>query len=97
VTGLGRGHYSTSIGVLLLLRGTPAPWLIAFVVVYGGAFDAISPLRAAMMADHVSGKAFGAISREWPAGCLTAGRVVSTGSGAWPDGHATSRDDTPAD
>jgi MFS family permease len=52
---------SQGIGVLLLLHDPSTGWLIAFVVVYGGAFGAISPLRAAVMADHVGRMAYGAI------------------------------------
>jgi MFS family permease len=58
---LGLCMASQGIGVLLLLHGASVAWLIAFVVVYGGAFGAISPLRAAVMADHVGRKAYGAI------------------------------------
>ena len=49
-------------GVILLLHAGSAGWLVAYVVVYGAAFGAISPLRAAVMADHVGRGAYGAIT-----------------------------------
>lgn len=48
-------------GVLLLLGGTLG-WLIAYILVYGMAFGAVSPLRASVMADSFGRRAFGAIT-----------------------------------
>ena len=51
-----------AIGVVFLLHGASGGWLIAHVVVYGGAFGAISPLRAAVMANHFGRRAYGSIT-----------------------------------
>ncbi|HEX6544165.1 MAG TPA: MFS transporter [Ktedonobacterales bacterium] len=53
-----------AVGVLLLLGG--GFWgfglLVAYVVVYGGAFGAVSPLRAGVMAEQFGRRAYGAIT-----------------------------------
>src|SRR5690348_5174824 len=49
-------------GILLLLHGVSLGWLAAYVVVYGAAFGALSPLRAAVMAEHFGRRAYGAIT-----------------------------------
>jgi MFS family permease len=49
-------------GILLLLHGVSLGWLVAYVVVYGAAFGALSPLRAAVMAEHFGRRAYGAIT-----------------------------------
>jgi len=51
-----------AIGVVLLLHGASVGWLIAYIIVYGGAFGAISPLRAAVMANHFGRRAYGSIT-----------------------------------
>lgn len=53
-----------SIGVLLLLGGGTfgIGWLVAYVVVYGAAFGATSPLRAGVMAEQFGRRAYGAIT-----------------------------------
>lgn len=52
------------MGVFLLLRAGSAGlgWLVAYVIVYGGAFGAASPLRASVMADQFGRRAYGAIT-----------------------------------
>jgi MFS family permease len=50
------------LGVLILLFANSVAWLLAFVVLYGLPFGAISPLRASALADHVGRRAYGAIS-----------------------------------
>ncbi|MCA1656752.1 MAG: MFS transporter, partial [Actinobacteria bacterium] len=47
--------------VLLVMASSPA-WLWAYVVVYGAAFGAVSPLRASTMADQFGRRAYGAIT-----------------------------------
>ena len=47
--------------VLLVYAGSPIA-LAGYVVVYGAAFGAISPLRATVMAEHFGRRAFGAIT-----------------------------------
>lgn len=51
-----------AIGVIVLVRATSVGWLRAYVVTYGAAFGALSPLRAAVMADHFGRRAYGAIT-----------------------------------
>ncbi len=48
--------------MLLLTLSRSVAWLVAYVVVYGLPFGAISPLRASALADHVGRRAYGAIS-----------------------------------
>ncbi len=50
------------LGVVLFLHGDSVGWLIAFVVVYGAAFGAVLPLRAAVIADHFGRRAYGSIT-----------------------------------
>ena len=47
--------------VMLVYAGSPVA-LAGYVVVYGAAFGAISPLRATVMAEHFGRRAFGAIT-----------------------------------
>lgn len=49
-------------GLLLLIHGVSLGWLVAYVIVYGAAFGALSPLRAAVMAEHFGRRAYGAIT-----------------------------------
>ncbi|MDQ6691373.1 MAG: MFS transporter [Candidatus Dormibacteraeota bacterium] len=49
------------LSVLLLMAGS-LPFVIAFVIVYGTAFGAVSPLRASVMADHFGRLAYGSIN-----------------------------------
>ena len=49
-------------GGVLLIQATSALWLWAYVLVYGSAFGALSPLRASTMADHFGRRAYGAIT-----------------------------------
>jgi MFS family permease len=59
---LGLCLVAQAIGVVLLLHGASPGWLIAFIIAYGGAFGAISPLRAAVVASHFGRRAFGSIT-----------------------------------
>ena len=47
---------------VLVLAGTSLGWLILYVVIYGSAYGAFSPLRASVMADHFGRRAYGAIT-----------------------------------
>ncbi len=49
-------------GLLLLIHGVSLGWLAAYVIVYGAAFGALLPLRAAVMAEHFGRRAYGAIT-----------------------------------
>jgi MFS family permease len=49
------------LGVVVLLFASSVAWLLAFAVIYGLPFGAISPLRASALADHFGRRAYGAI------------------------------------
>jgi MFS family permease len=51
-----------AVGTLLLLHGDSFGWLVAYIIVYGAAFGAVSPLRASVMADQFGRRAYGAIT-----------------------------------
>lgn len=48
--------------VVLVLAGTSLAWLLLYVLIYGSAYGAFSPLRASVMADHFGRRAYGAIT-----------------------------------
>lgn len=48
-------------GTAALALASNSAWLWAYVVIYGAAFGAISPLRASVLADHFGRFAYGAI------------------------------------
>ena len=48
--------------VVLVLAGSSLAWLILYVLIYGSAYGAYSPLRASVMADHFGRRAYGAIT-----------------------------------
>ncbi len=50
------------LSVFFLMAAGPFAFLVAFIVVYGSAFGAVSPLRASVLADHFGRVAYGAIS-----------------------------------
>jgi MFS family permease len=47
---------------VLMLASSSLGWLILYVVVYGCAYGAFSPLRAKVLADHFGRRAYGAIT-----------------------------------
>jgi MFS family permease len=49
-------------GALVLILAPDARWLLLYVLLYGAAFGALSPLRAQVMADHFGKRAYGAIT-----------------------------------
>ena len=49
-------------GAALLALASSPPWLWAYVLVYGAAFGAVSPLRASTMADQFGRRSYGAIT-----------------------------------
>ena len=51
-----------AVSVLLLMAAGPGAFLAAFVIVYGTAFGAISPLRASVLADHFGRISYGSIT-----------------------------------
>jgi OFA family oxalate/formate antiporter-like MFS transporter len=50
-----------AVGMVLLILAPSLGWLMLYVVLYGAAYGAISPLRAAVMAEHMGRRAYGAI------------------------------------
>ena len=55
-------HLLQAGGVVALILAPSLSWVLVYVLLYGAAFGAISPLRAAVMADQVGKKAYGAIT-----------------------------------
>ncbi len=68
-----------AIGTLLLLVGGSwgIGWLVAYVIVYGGAYGAASPLRAGVMAEHFGRRAYGVIT-------AVQGASIALAAGAGP-------------
>jgi MFS family permease len=61
-TLLGIGIVVQAVGVMVLLHALNVGWLVAYVVLYGAAYGAISPLGASIMADHFGRRAYGSIT-----------------------------------
>jgi MFS family permease len=55
-------HLLQALGVILLILTPSVPWLILYVLLFGAASGAISPLKAAVMAGHFGRQAYGAIT-----------------------------------
>jgi len=53
---------SQGVGIVVLVLASSLAWLILYVVIYGCAYGAFSPLRASVMADHFGRRAYGAIT-----------------------------------
>jgi MFS family permease len=51
-----------AIGIVVLILESSLPWLVLYVIIYGTAYGAFSPLQASVMADHVGRRAYGAIT-----------------------------------
>jgi MFS family permease len=51
-----------AVGIVVLVLASSLDWLILYVVVYGTAYGAFSPLRASVMADHFGRRAYGSIT-----------------------------------
>lgn len=49
-------------GIVVLVLASSLSWLILYVVIYGAAYGAFSPLRASVMADHFGRRAYGSIT-----------------------------------
>jgi MFS family permease len=49
-------------GIVVLVLASSLGWLILYVVIYGTAYGAFSPLRASVMADHFGRRAYGSIT-----------------------------------
>jgi MFS family permease len=51
-----------AVGIAMLVLASSLGWLILYVVIYGTAYRAFSPLRASVMADHFGWRAYGTIT-----------------------------------
>jgi MFS family permease len=51
-----------AVGIVVLVLASSLDWLILYVIVYGTAYGAFSPLRASVMADHFGRRAYGSIT-----------------------------------
>lgn len=51
-----------AIGIIVLVQASSLGWLFLYVVIYGTAYGAFSPLRASVMADHFGRRAYGSIT-----------------------------------
>src|SRR5205807_10088739 len=51
-----------AVGIVVFVWASSLVWLILYVVIYGSAYGAFSPLRASVMADHFGRRAYGAIT-----------------------------------
>jgi MFS family permease len=51
-----------AVGIAVLVLAPSLSWLILYVVIYGTAYGAFSPLRASVMADHFGRRAYGSIT-----------------------------------
>lgn len=51
-----------AVGIVVFVWASSPGWLILYVVIYGSAYGAFSPLRASVMADHFGRRAYGAIT-----------------------------------
>jgi MFS family permease len=51
-----------AVGIVVLVLASSLGWLILYVVIYGTAYGAFSPLRASVMADHFGRRAYGSIT-----------------------------------
>ncbi|WP_236600354.1 MFS transporter [Ktedonobacter sp. SOSP1-85] len=59
---LGLCHVVQALGVVVLILAPSVPWLLVYVLLYGAAFGAISPLKASVVADYFGKKAYGTIT-----------------------------------
>jgi MFS family permease len=51
-----------AVGIAVLVLAPSLVWLVLYVIIYGTAYGAFSPLRASVMADHFGRRAYGAIT-----------------------------------
>jgi MFS family permease len=51
-----------AVGIVVLVLSSSLLWLILYVIIYGTAYGAFSPLRASVMAEHVGRRAYGSIT-----------------------------------
>ena len=51
-----------AVGIVVFVQASSLAWLLLYVVIYGSAYGAFSPLRASVMADHFGRRAYGAIT-----------------------------------
>jgi MFS family permease len=51
-----------AVGIVVLVLAPSLGWLLLYVVIYGTAYGAFSPLRASVMADHFGRRTYGSIT-----------------------------------
>jgi MFS family permease len=51
-----------AVGIVVLVLAPSFGWLLLYVVIYGTAYGAFSPLRASVMADHFGRRTYGSIT-----------------------------------
>ncbi|QBD82775.1 MFS transporter [Ktedonosporobacter rubrisoli] len=51
-----------AVGMAVLVLSSSLLWLVLYVIMYGTAYGAFSPLRASVMADHFGRRAYGSIT-----------------------------------
>jgi len=51
-----------ALGIVVLVQASSLIWLILYVLIYGSAYGAFSPLRASVMAEQFGRRAYGAIT-----------------------------------
>jgi len=51
-----------AIGIAVLVLSSSLFWLVLYVIIYGTAYGAFSPLRSSVMADHFGRRAYGSIT-----------------------------------
>jgi MFS family permease len=51
-----------AVGIAVLVLSSSLFWLILYVLIYGTAYGAFSPLRASVIADHFGRRAYGSIT-----------------------------------
>jgi MFS family permease len=51
-----------AVGIAVLVLSSSLFWLILYVLIYGTAYGAFSPLRASVMADHFGRRSYGSIT-----------------------------------
>jgi predicted MFS family arabinose efflux permease len=80
-----------ALSLLLLLVSQSTPGIVAFVILFGAGFGAITPARAALVAEAYGPAHYGSISGVF-ALCVTASRAAApVGAGlvhAWSGGYA---------
>ncbi|GHO84109.1 MFS transporter [Dictyobacter formicarum] len=70
-----------AVGLLVLITAPSSGWLILYIIAYGGAYGAVSPLRATVMAEKFGRRAYGSITalQGIPIACCAAAGPLMAG------------------